>query len=77
MKLVLLTKAMCQHPYCGLCSFCKPAADGSFDPSRELLDYMCMCEKCARAMNRPGGLATQLPAAVSNHGLDFHHSCCR
>lgn len=45
-------EAMCQHPYCGLCGFCKPAADGSFDPSRELLDYMCMCAKCARAMNR-------------------------
>ena len=60
---VLSTKAMCQHPYCGLCSFCKPA-DGSFDPSRELLDYMVMCAKCAKAMNRPGGLAIEL-AAVS------------
>eukprot|EP00435_Cladocopium_sp_Y103_P051772 s980_g16.t1 len=43
--------AFCQHPYCGTCSFCKPAG-GGFDPSRELLDYQCMCMQCARAMNR-------------------------
>ncbi|CAE7356999.1 unnamed protein product [Symbiodinium natans] len=43
------TMAMCQHPYCGTCGFCVSA---SFSRDRELLDYQCMCEKCARAMNR-------------------------
>lgn len=43
--------AMCQHPYCGTCGFCK-SASADFDPERELLDYQCMCIQCARAMNR-------------------------
>lgn len=42
--------AMCQHPYCGTCGFC--SSSGVFDRERELLDYQCMCERCAKAMNR-------------------------
>mmetsp|Transcript_6369 Transcript_6369/g.14648 ORF Transcript_6369/g.14648 Transcript_6369/m.14648 type:complete len:256 (-) Transcript_6369:23-790(-) len=43
-------QSMCQHPYCGTCRFC--VARGAFSHSRQLLDYQCMCEKCAVKMNR-------------------------
>ena len=46
---LMAPEAYCQHPYCGTCSFC---VSESFDPEAELLDYQCMCLKCAKVMNR-------------------------
>ena len=64
-------EAMCQHPYCGTCGFCK-SASADFDPERELLDYQCMCIQCARAMNRPGGCPFTCLPAVGRWSLHCH-----
>uniref|UniRef100_A0A0G4HQ25 EF-hand domain-containing protein n=1 Tax=Chromera velia CCMP2878 TaxID=1169474 RepID=A0A0G4HQ25_9ALVE len=55
---------MCQHPYCGSCSFCKDDSARKGPPrlgeGSTLLDYMCMCNGCAKKMNRCCGCGAKL-----------------
>mmetsp|Transcript_12105 Transcript_12105/g.28692 ORF Transcript_12105/g.28692 Transcript_12105/m.28692 type:complete len:232 (+) Transcript_12105:45-740(+) len=63
--------SMCQHPYCGTCSFC---TGEDFDRDRELLDYQCMCYKCAKAMNRCCGCGKAFGGKPNEVSLPLTHA---
>eukprot|EP00759_Apiculatamorpha_spiralis_P008057 PhF_6_TR15054/c1_g1_i3/m.23638 len=51
---------MGQHPYAGLCRYCSADKDPFSDDAEQILDYQCMCWKCAEKMSRCCGCGNKI-----------------